>query len=152
MSVSETFYLLRGSIIGIFTVLFLIMIVLIIILATNYTYKNKVEELSRYQIISTLNIDASIPQILELFIEECFNDYKVKYLILIDGFINTTKEAEIRKDLSEIVSSRISDKAIEKLSLYYNPANIGAVIADKIYITVMDYVAAHNSTYTDNEG
>ena len=128
------------------------MIVLIIILATNYTYKNKVEELSRYQIISTLNIDASIPQILELFIEECFNDYKVKYLILIDGFINTTKEAEIRKDLSEIVSSRISDKAIEKLSLYYNPANIGAVIADKIYITVMDYVAAHNSTYTDNEG
>lgn len=128
----------------------LIMLCLItVILITNIQHKRKLEYLTRYQINVNANIDQTIPAILELIITESFNDYKIKYLVLDQSYINETKEAEIRKDLCELVSSRISEAALEKLSLFYNMANIGAIIADKIYIIVMDYVAAHNSDYVN---
>ena len=92
----------------------------------------------------------SIPEILNLIIQDCFTDYKVKTLLpLQEGFINATREDQIRQALVEMVSGRISNAALDKLSLFYNIQNIAAIMADKIYITVMQYVIDHNATVTN---
>lgn len=117
----------------------------IVVIVTNEKHKKKIEEISLYQINTSANIDASIPHILEIIIEESFADYKVKSLVpLNEGFINTDREAEIRKELVNLVSSRISNAALDKLSLYYNIKNIADIMADKIYILIMNYVIEHN--------
>ena len=117
----------------------------IVVIVTNEKHKKKIEEISLYQINTSANIDASIPHILEIIIEESFADYQVKSLVpLNEGFINTDREAEIRKELVNLVSSRISNAALDKLSLYYNIKNIADIMADKIYILIMNYVIEHN--------
>ena len=60
------------------------------------------------------------------------------------GYIDSDKEDDIRRGLAEMVTSRISNNALEKLSQFYNIANIADIIADKIYITGMSYVVDHN--------
>ena len=82
---------------------------------------------------------------MHLIIKESFDDYKVKSLLpLQEGIINSAREEEIRNTLVSIVSTRISSAALDKLSLFYNRNNIASIIADKIYITVMNYVVDHN--------
>ena len=121
-----------------------------IVIYTNNKHRKKAEELARYQMHITSNIDKSIPEILDLIINESFADYKVKFLIpLNEEYINTEREAEIRTELVQVVSSRISNAAIDKLSLFYNPKNIAEIIADKIYIAVMNYTVEHNAEFSD---
>lgn len=104
-----------------------------------------------YQINVTSTIDNSIPEILSMVIRECFEDYQVKTLLpLEEGYINSDREAEIRRGLVEIVTSRLSSATIDKLSLYYNIKNIADIIADKVYITVLHYVVEHNKSFTTN--
>lgn len=117
-----------------------------IIVHQNSVHRKKLLELTRYQINVTSSIDATIPEILDLIIQESFSDYKIKFLIpLNEGYINNDREAEIRKDLVSMVTTRISNAALAKLSLFYNIENIAEVIADKIYILIMNYVIEHNS-------
>lgn len=109
-------------------------------------HRKRLEDLTLYQINTSAKIDESIPEILSLIINECFEDYQVKTLLPLDeGHINSTREAIIRKELVEMVSNRISSAAFDKLSLYYNINNIANIMADKIYITVMNYVINHNA-------
>ena len=117
----------------------------IVVIVTNEKHKKKIEEISLYQINTSANIDTSIPNILELIINESFTDYQVKTLVpLNEGYINSDRETEIRNDLVALVSSRISNAALDKLSLFYNIKNIADILADKIYILVMNYVIEHN--------
>ena len=135
------------------TALLIIMAVVLIVLATivvitNIKYKKKLLEISMYQINTSAQIDGSIPEILSLVIDECFNDYKIKELLPVqDEYINSEKEAEIRKGLTNMVTHRISNAALDKLSLFYNIADIAEILADKIYITVMNYVLNHNNQF-----
>lgn len=135
------------------TALLIIMAVVLIALATivvitNIRYKKKLLEISMYQINTSAQIDGSIPEILSLVIDECFNDYKIKELLPVqDEYINSEKEAEIRKGLINMVTHRISNAALDKLSLFYNIADIAEILADKIYITVMNYVLNHNNQF-----
>lgn len=109
-------------------------------------HKNNMENLTRYNINVAANIDRSIPGVLEYLIQDCFNDYKIKNLeYKIDEYITPEKEAKIRKDLAEIVTNRLSSATLDKLSLFYNIDSIASILADKIYIIVMDYVVDHNS-------
>lgn len=113
-------------------------------------HKNKLEELSLYQIHVQATIDESIPEVLDLVIRESFNDYQLKSLYpLNEGYINSDRETEIRGELIALVSSRISNAALDKISLFYNITNIADVIADKIYIAVMNYVIEHNRPFND---
>ena len=113
-------------------------------------HKNKLEELSLYQIHVQATIDESIPEVLDLVIRESFSDYQLKSLYpLNEGYINSDREAEIRSELIALVSSRISNAALDKISLFYNITNIAGVIADKIYIAVMNYVIEHNRPFND---
>lgn len=104
-----------------------------------------------YQINVTSTIDGSIPEILSLVINECFDDYKIKTLLpLEEGYINSEREAEIRQGLVAMVTSRLSTATLDKLSLYYNIKNIADIIADKIYIVVLNYIVQHNKAFISN--
>ena len=123
-----------------------------LVIYSNNKHRKKLEEISLYQINVSATIDQSIPEILDLIIQESFTDYQVKYLApMNDGFITEEREAAIRKDLVQMVSLRISNAALDKLSLFYNIKNIADIIADKIYICVMNYVTEHNSVFMKDE-
>lgn len=112
---------------------------------SNVKHRKRLEEISKYSVHITADIGLNVIETLNIIIQDAFDDYKVKTLILYEGqWINSDKEDEIRKGLSSLVSSRISDAAIDKLSLIYRPENIASIIGDKIYITVMNYVINHN--------
>lgn len=128
--------------------IFIALVFAIVVLAVviNRHYK-KVIELSKYQIDTSATIDDTIKNLLADIITECFEDYKLIVLYpLQEGAIDDKREEAIRKDLVEKVGERISDATLNKLSLRYNRINIGSVIADKIYITVMNYVLDHNTS------
>ena len=139
-------YIFIGLVLTILAMLGLVTFVVV----TNYKFKKRMEEITMYQINISAAIDESIPEVLNTIIDEAFTDYKIKSLLPIEeGYINSEREDEIRKGLINIVTERISGAALDKLSLFYNPQNIGSVIADKIYITVMNYVLEHNAVSED---
>lgn len=132
--------------------LFVVVVLSIVVIVMNNKYRRDIKEMTLYQINTSAKIDSSIPEILDLIINESFDDYKIKALLPLDeGYINSQREEEIRKVLVLMVSSRISDAALDKLSLFYNIKNIADIIADKIYIKVMSYVIDHNSKFEVNE-
>lgn len=122
----------------------------IAVVILNNIHKNKIEEITLYQIHVQSQIDETVPEVLDLIIRESFDDYKLKSLYpLNEGYINSDREAEIRGELIALVSSRISNAALDKVSLFYNVTNIADVLADKIYIAVMNYVIDHNGPFND---
>lgn len=122
----------------------------IAVVILNNIHKNKIEEITLYQIHVQSQIDETVPEVLDLIIRESFNDYQLKSLYpLNEGYINSEREAEIRGELIALVSSRISNAALDKVSLFYNVTNIADVLADKIYIAVMNYVIEHNRPFND---
>ncbi len=122
----------------------------IIMVRSNIKYKEAVLNLSKYQINTSAQIDDAIPGFLALIIDECFNDYKIKELVgSEDEYINSERESEIRKGLTNLVTQRISNAALDKLSLFYNISEIAEILADKIYITVMNYVIDHNTKFSN---
>lgn len=126
--------------------------IVIYVIYSNNKHRKRMEELTAYSIHTSANIDLSIPEILNLVIQDSFNDYKIKTLLpLEEGYINATREDQIREELIQMVSNRISNAALDKLSLFYNIQNIAAIMADKIYITVMQYVIEHNVTVTNKQ-
>ena len=133
-----------------FIVLILICMVCLVgltiyIVHSNNKHRKKLEEITMYNIHISANIDKSIPAVLETIIQDCFDDYKVKVLIpMNEGVLNSTREAEIRQALVTMVTSRMSNAALDKISLFYNLNNFAAILADKIYIIVMNYVIDHN--------
>lgn len=139
---------------GLIVLIIILAIVLVtlatIVVITNIRYKKKLLDMSMYQINTSAQIDGSIPEILSLVIDECFNDYKVKELLSIENeYINSEKEAEIRRGLTDVVTHRISNATLDKLSLFYNITDIAEILADKIYITVMNFAIAHNNQFND---
>lgn len=132
-------------------ILLIILLLAIAVICTTFviSYK-KIKEaelnIAKYEINTRSTIDASIPAVLNLIIEDCFNDYQVMILAPKDElYISDDREREIRSDLVNKVTERLSTEAVQKLSQFYNIKNIGNIIADKIYITVMNYVVTHNS-------
>lgn len=122
----------------------------IAVVILNNIHKNKIEEITLYQIHVQSQIDETVPEVLDLIIRESFNDYQLKSLYpLNEGYINSERETEIRGELIALVSSRISNAALDKVSLFYNVTNIADVLADKIYIAVMNYVIEHNRPFND---
>lgn len=134
------------AIIGSFFLLACIALAITVIVLNN-RHRKRLEKLTLYQINVAATIDKSIPETLDLIIQDCFTDYQIKFLMPIDeGFINSEREMQIRKELVQIVTNRISSAALDKISLFYNISNIADIIADKIYIIVMNYVTAHNTS------
>lgn len=127
-------------------------IILVLYHINNKKHQRDLLELGRYSTNVQAIIDMSIPQILENIINDAFQDYQIMVLIpLNELYITDEREKEIRKDLVEKIVNRISPMAIDKISLFYNVHKIDEIIADKVYITVMNYVVAHNEIITDKK-
>ena len=109
--------------------------------------------MNQYSINTQVAIDTTIRDLLNDIVTECFDDYKIMVLYpLREGYINDERELQIRNDLVNKVTERLSPMTLDKLSLRYNLVNIGAIIADKIYIAVMNYVVDHNTQLEFAEG
>lgn len=104
-------------------------------------------DISEYE-INTRGVDVStVPEMLQSFIEECFLDYKVMVLVpRQEGYITTKREKEIRDELVSKVSRRMSQAFKDKMYLYYGKSKFDEVLADKIYIMVVNYVYQSNQT------
>ena len=120
-------------------------VILILYHANNKRHQKELLELGRYSTNVQAMIDSSIPQILEFIINDAFQDYQIMTLIPRNElYITDEREKEIRHDLVEKVVNRMSPMALDKISLFYNVHKIDEIIADKVYITVMNYVVQHN--------
>ncbi len=116
----------------------------------NNKEKNRIKE---FEITSTLNIDGSIVEKLEKFIQDNFTEYLVLkvHLLETNQYINEELEDEIREEFTTYISDRLSPIFIQQLSMYYNIENIHQVLGNKIYILITNYVAAVNSPEDDGK-
>lgn len=115
-------------------------------------HKKILENLTTYEIDISATIDEEIPRILDIFVHNVFSDYRAMYLEAQDiGYIDTEKEKEITKEVSKLCAERLSNAMVHKLSLFWKPQSIGSVIADKVYLTVVAYVADHNKVQDIND-
>ena len=97
-------------------------------------------------------IDETIPKILDLYVQNIFNDYQAKYLAAeIKQYITPEQEQKILKEMGNLCAERFSPSMADKLSLFWNYNEIGAVIADKVYLTVAAYVAQNNAVYPQEQ-
>ncbi len=114
----------------------------------NNIEKNRIQEFS---VTSSLTIDHSIPEKLDLFIQENLTEYLVLNIHILENnqYINEELETEIRDGFTQYISDRISPIFIQQLSVYYNVDNIHLVLANKIYIAITNYVANMNSPVDD---
>lgn len=118
----------------------------------NHRHRKQLERIMTYQINVAATIDRNIPELLDLIIQDSFQDYEVKYLApLNEQYINEEREKEIRDEIVKVVINRISSASLDKLSLFYSINGIADILADKIYIIVMNYVANHNAPFLSNE-
>lgn len=115
-----------------------------------YYHKHKkiLEDLTKYEIDVGATIDEEIPKILELFVQSVFVDYQAKNLVKQENeYIRSDEEQRIVKEVATLCGERISPAMVNKLSLFWNPEVIAAVIADKVYLTVVAYVAQNNAVH-----
>lgn len=127
-------------------------IILALFYRTNKSHQKELLELGRYSTNVQAMIDDNIPGILEAIINDAFRDYQIMNLIPRgELYITDEREKEIRSDLIDKVVIRLSPMALDKISLFYNVHQIDAIIADKVYITVMNYVVDHNSVISEKE-
>lgn len=118
---------------------------------SNRIHQKELMELGRYSTNVQALIDKNIPSLLHEIIEDCFMDYDIMVLTPRNElYITDEREKEIRNDLVQKVVNRLSPMALDKLSLFYNVHKIDEIIADKVYITVMNYVVAHNAVIADS--
>lgn len=122
------------------------------IILVYYYHKHKqiLENLTRYEIDVGATIDEEIPKILELFVQSVFVDYQAKNLVQ-EEYIRADREQQIVKEVATLCGERISPAMVNKLSLFWNPEVIAAVIADKVYLTVVAYVAQNNAVSNEEE-
>ncbi len=93
-------------------------------------------------------VDETIPKILDLYVQNVFADYQAKYLASeTKQYITPDQEQKILKEMGNLCADRFSPAMADKLSLFWNYNEIGAVIADKVYLTVAAYVAQNNAVY-----
>ena len=117
-----------------------------------HVHKKELERLTSYEINVSATIDEEIPNILEKFVNNIFTDYRLKFLDLqyMETYISDDHQQLIYKEFADICGNRMSPAMMDKLSLFWKREAIAEVLADKIYLTVVNYVAVHNSVKYDN--
>lgn len=118
------------------------------------TKKNELQmekAIKEYEINVNAAIDQKIPEILDIFVKNVFDDYLVMHMDVVNkDYINQEEETNIIRELGSICSDRISPAMVDKLSLFWSTDSIGSVIAEKVYLQVVAYVASHNTVYTES--
>jgi hypothetical protein len=107
-------------------------------------------EIKREEIIIGYNIDDSVPMLLDTIIKESFDEYMIlneKYRK--EDAINAEREKEISSGIVDFLKDRMSDYVMDKLLMYYHEDAIWKVVAEKVYIVVMNYAIENNSIIED---
>lgn len=133
--------------IGILTIALLADIVLIFTAIIMHKLLNDAIKAVKYKNNTYANIDDKVPKVLDMFVKEVFTDYRVKYLDCDETliYINDEKEQQILSEMASLCSERMSPTLADKLTLVWSYESLGAVIADKIYLTVVNYVSSKNT-------
>lgn len=114
-------------------------------------HKKELEHIKKYEINVNAAIDAKIPEILETFVKSVFDDYLVMHAdILSKDYITQEEETAMIRELGNICSDRISPAMIDKLSLFWSNKSIASVIADKVYLMTVAYVASKNAVINES--
>ena len=127
----------------------IIYVVLLFILVTYVvrsinSYGKEKNRIARDSLDLNVNISENYSNILDAFIMEVFNEYKILNLSYNTEYIAKDKEKKIVSDVTDMVTARLSSTMIKQLSVYYNPAALPDIIAQKIYLVVMQYVIENN--------
>ena len=122
----------------------------IVLIYYYHKHKQILENLTRYEIDVGATIDEEIPKILELFVQSVFADYQAKNLVQ-EEYIRADREQQIVREVATLCGERISPAMVNKLSLFWNPEVIAAVIADKVYLIVVAYVSQNNAVRNEEE-
>lgn len=112
-----------------------------------HMHKKELERLTSYEINVSATIDEEIPNILEKYVQTIFTEYRVKFLDMQyqDQYISDEEQESIRRDFVEVCGRRLSPAMMDKLSLFWKREAIAEVLADKIYLIMVGYVAEHNA-------
>ena len=87
---------------------------------------------------------------LDAVILDCLNQYDILNIAYRSDivYINDALEASIRTAVAEMVSERLTDHFIAKLSLIYNQSAITEIVGKRIYLAVMNYILDFNKGKT----
>lgn len=82
-------------------------------------------------------------------LDDLINNTIAEYYALNIGYrgkgINSKMEEQMHKEITQLVSVRISSVLIDKLTFYYDKDCIDGIIASKCYIKITDFVISQNS-------
>jgi hypothetical protein len=81
---------------------------------------------------------------LDALITECIIEYMTMNGYDGDSFISMKQEDRIRTEIVNMVTAKISDNLILKLSTYYNKKIVYEIIATRVYTTIMQFVVTNN--------
>lgn len=132
-----------------------LIIVLSILINAYIRYKiaMKTLEFSLLDLQLKTKIDSSIIEILDTFIQDCFNEYLILNSDPINNkFIGEEEEKKIRDELIDLISNRISPTLYKQLTVYYNAKSIPTILSNKIYELVLAYTITQNAPKDKEEG
>lgn len=86
----------------------------------------------------------NVTEELDNIISECIVEYFILNSYEGTKYINSEEETVIKKEISNMVSSRLSEDLINKLSIKYREDSVYTIIAAKINMIVMGYVVQNN--------
>lgn len=133
-----------------FLIIGVFMIAIVVFLITIITESKKENaKWEQYKLnIETLNTACveDIQKMLDKLIDECLTDYLASNPEYINAeYITDKMELQMRTQIGDLISARLSEALYDKLALYYNKLTIPSIIADKIYLKVTAYVININS-------
>ena len=117
------------------------------IIIYNIRYKRKInfEKDKLCAEVITKTTVSDIQEMMSMFVDECFNDFLFFHPDYVNTkYINEADEKKIMDEVTNILSARLSESFVRKISFYYNAQIISSIFADKIYIKVTDYVVSVN--------
>lgn len=124
-----------------------IAICIVVLTIEKIIHERILRESAMYQFHSTIKLNGDILEMLDDFIGHIFEEH-----IMLKGdyaqvpYINSTEEENLRKEIINKVSERISTTMYNQLSLHYNKNSIPTIIGEKIYELVALYVTQHNTS------
>ena len=95
-----------------------------------------------------------IGEFLNRFVTDAMQDYAMYHIVPDTGlsYIDKEKENQIRSDLTEMISKRLSPSIRKKIELCYSDEYFADVMAEKIFFIVTIYVADYNENTGKRSG
>lgn len=137
--------ILAGIFIG-----FAIIVAAALITGTIREFKKEELKWLKYKLdLELLNNDTAnnIREMLDSLIEYCFERYmSANPDIAASEYIPDNTEITIRNNISNMVSSILSESMYNKLTLYYNKNILPTIIAEQVYLRVTAFVVKKKTT------